>query len=336
MPSLSVGKLPHDMLRRQLAKIKIDDPRVLVASRVGEDCAVVETNGRCLVASTDPVTFTAERIGWYSVHVNANDVAAMGARPLYFLATVLLPQGADEALADAVFDDILDACKQVGATLVGGHIEVTAELPRTMMGGTMLGEVETDRLITKDGIRGGEDIILTKWAGLEGTAILAVEKRKKLSAQIPRDVLDRAAKLICEPGISVVRDALTACAAAGKGGIHAMHDPTEGGVATALYELAEAAGCGAVVDYDKIPVRDDTRRFCEILGLDPLGIISSGALLIASAPQATDGIIRAARTAGINAVRIGSITPQRGVRLLKNGKELPMPRYDSDELAKAL
>jgi len=324
------------MLRRQLAKIKIDDSRVLVASRIGEDCAVVKTNGRCLVASTDPVTFTAGRIGWYGVHVNANDVAAMGARPLYFLATVLLPEGADEGQADAVFDDILDACKQVGATLIGGHIEVTAELPRTMMAGTMLGEVDNDRLITKDGIGGGEDIILTKWAGLEGTAILAVEKRKELSAEVPADMLDRAAKLIYEPGISVVKDALTACEAAGKGGIHAMHDPTEGGVATAIHELADAAGCGAVVDYDKIPIRDDTRRFCEIFDLDPLGIISSGALLIASDPQATDAIIRAVQAAGINAVRIGSITAERDVRLLKDGKELPMPRYDRDEVSKVL
>jgi len=336
MTPLSVGKLPHELLRKQLAKIKVDDTRVLVASRVGEDCAVIKSGGRCLVTSTDPVTFTAERIGWYTVHVNANDVAAMGARPMYFLATVLLADAADEAEADEVFDDVLDACNEVGATLVGGHIEVTAELPRTIMAGTMLGEVESDRVITKDGIRGGEDIILTKCAGLEGTAILATEKREELSGQIGPEALDRAAKLIYDPGISVVKDALTACEAAGKGGIHGMHDPTEGGVATAIHELADAAGCGAVVDYDKIPIRDDTRLLCKVFGLDPLGIISSGALLIASESQATGNITRALLAAGIPAVKVGAIRPERGVGFLKDGHEFALPRYDSDELARVL
>lgn len=336
MTSLPVGKLPHDMLRRQLAKIKIDDPRILAGPKIGEDCTVIKMGDRCLVATTDPITFTAERIGWYGVHVNANDVAVMGARPMYFLATVLLAEGADEAEAGAVFDDVLDACKQVGATLCGGHIEITAGLTRTMFAGTMLGEVDADRLVTKEGIRGGEDIIFTKFAGLEGTAILASEKRKELGAEVPDDVLDRAAKLIYEPGISVVRDALSACDAAGKDGIHGMHDPTEGGVATALHELADAAGCGALVEYEKIPIRDDTRRFCEMLGLDPLGIISSGSLLIASDPDATGRIIEALHAAGIAAVRIGAITREGPVELLKDGEKLPMPRFDRDEVSRAL
>ncbi|NQT20809.1 MAG: hypothetical protein HQ592_13965, partial [Planctomycetes bacterium] len=268
--------------------------------------------------------------------VNANDVAVMGARPMYFLATVLLAEGADEAEADAIFDDVLDACRQVGAALCGGHIEITAGLGRTMLSGTMLGEVDSDRLITKAGIRGGEDIILTKCAGLEGTAILASEKRNELGAEIPPDILDRAAKLIYDPGISVVKEALAACDAAGKGAIHAMHDPTEGGVATALHELADAAECGALVEYDKIPFRDDTRRFCRILGLDPLGIISSGSLLIASAADATERIIGALQGAGIDAVRIGTITREGPVELLKAGKKLPMPRFDSDEVSRVL
>ena len=336
MSPIPPGKLPHDLLRKQLSKITIDDPRVIVGPRIGEDCTVIRSNGRCLVATSDPVTFTAERIGWYGVHVNANDVAVMGARPLHFFATVLLPEGADEAQIGEIFDDILDACKEVGAALCGGHIEITAGLPRTILAGTMLGEVESDRLITKEGLLGGEDIILTKWAGLEGTAILATEKRKELSAEIPRETIGRAAKLIYDPGISVVKDALAACDAAGKGGIHAMHDPTEGGVATALHELADAAGCGMLVEYAKIPIRDDTRRFCEILGLDPLGIISSGALLIASDPQVADAVISALRAASIDAVKIGKITTERGVKLLRNGKELPMPRYDSDELSRVL
>lgn len=289
--------------------------------------------GRFLVAASDPITFTAEEIGWYAVHVNANDVACMGARPRWFLATVLLPEGAEESRARAIFEEIGRACAQVGAGLVGGHTEVTPRLERPVVAGTMLGV--TDRWISSSGARPGDALLLTKGAGIEGTAILAGSLADELRPRVGEDVLERGRRFLDDPGLSVVPDARIVLAA---GRPRALHDPTEGGVAGGVYELCEASGTGARLDRGSIRVHDETRSICDALELDPLGLIGSGALLIAASESDERPIARALADEGITAERIGTVVEEsEGVTLREpDGSVVPLPRFDADEITRVL
>jgi hydrogenase expression/formation protein HypE len=174
---LPVGKLPIRTLERLLKRNKITDPRVIVGPGIGEDAAVIDTgNDRYLIAKTDPITFTADQIGWYAVHINANDIVTKGARPLWYLATLLLPEGlTTEGVAEKIFQDTMKACKNLGVSLIGGHTEVTGGLSRPIVVGQMLGEVEKKRLVRINGARPGDAIILTKGIAIEGTAVIARE-----------------------------------------------------------------------------------------------------------------------------------------------------------------
>ena len=249
---LPTGKLPPELLDELLARHSRPDPRVVLGPRTGEDAAIIDMGDRYLVAKTDPITFATDEIGWYAVNVNANDVACCGAAPKWFLATLLLPeQRTDSALVERVFGQIAQACAALDVTLCGGHTEITYGLDRPIVVGQMLGEVSPDAFLTTSGALPGDALILTKGIALEGTAIIASEKRAELAGTMDGEELDRCADLLHDPGISVVPDADCAIAA---GGVHALHDPTEGGLATSLWELARAAGVGVRIDEDALPV----------------------------------------------------------------------------------
>ncbi|MEE9241283.1 MAG: AIR synthase family protein [bacterium] len=327
-----VGKLPAGLLARLLAGLP-GHPRLAVGPRVGEDAAVIDMGDRYLVAKTDPITFVKERIGWYAVHVNANDIACMGAAPAWFLATLLLPENrTDEKMVEAIWSDIREACQNLDVILCGGHTEISSGLTRPIVCGQMLGEVEKNGLIRGDGAREGDVVLLTRAVPVEGTAILANIKRDMLVAALGGELVERASRYLDTPGLSVVGQAL---AGAGTGFVRAMHDPTEGGLATGIHELAGAAGLGARVDEDSIPLAEEGGAMCRELGLDPLGVITSGALLLAVAPEGEDVVRSALEGTGALGARIGRLTaPESGVMLLRNGEETPLPRYDSDEIGK--
>ncbi len=331
-PPLPLGKLPPDLLGRLLSGLE-GHPRLTVGPRVGEDAAVIGMGDRYLVAKSDPITFVEERIGWYAVHVNANDIACMGATPMWFLATLLLPEGrAGEEMIERIWNDIQGACRELSITFCGGHTEVTAGLARPIICGQMLGEVSREGLIRGDGAREGDAVLLTRGVPVEGTAILAGAKGEELVPILGRDLIERAAGYIDSPGISVVSAAL---AAAGTGLVHAMHDPTEGGLATGIHELAEAAGLGAGIDEEAIPLSVEGEAMCRSLGLDPLGVITSGALLLAVPPSGEADVREALADAGALGVRIGRLLQaEEGVTLLRKEGPAPLPRYDSDEIGK--
>ncbi len=334
--SYPLGKLPADHLSRLLERYAPTDPDVVVGPRVGEDAAVVAvTAGRYLVAKSDPITFATDEIGWYAVHVNANDVACCGAAPRWWMPTVLLPEGkASPELVDTIFDQFGEACAQVGAQLVGGHTEITYGLDRPIVVGTMLGEVDPGALVRTDGARPGDVLVLTKGIAVEGTAIIAREMGAELAGRVPGELLARCAQFLHEPGISVVRDAQVACRAAGRA-VHAMHDPTEGGVITGLHELAAASGCGLEIMAHRLPILPETRAVCQPFGLDPLGLIASGSLLAAVAPGAAEEVIAALREAGIAAAEIGRVLPVGAERVIIGGDERrPLPVFRRDELAR--
>ncbi len=317
------------MLARLLERIPAGDPRVVLGPRVGEDAAVLDFGDRYLVAKSDPITFTAERIGWYAVQVNANDLATLGARPRWFLLTLLLPNN-DAAMVEAIFADVLAACAELGVALCGGHTETTPGLDRPIAAGQMLGEVEKERLVRKQRIRPGDAVLLTRGVALEGTAILAREKAEQLAGRLDATVLGRARDLLFRPGISVVADALAAADAAP---VHGMHDPTEGGLLGGLYELAQVAGVGLSVERARIPVLPETAELCAALGLDPLRLIASGSLLIVVAEPDVDRVQRALVVRGTPIARIGRVTqPETGLRL----DGLPFDFPECDEITRAL
>jgi len=331
-----LGKLPAEHLARLLARHAPSDQRVVLGPGVGRDATVISFGDRYLVAKTDPITFASEEIGWYAVHVNANDIACMGATVRWFLATLLLPEArTDEALVNTIFDQITDACRELDVALVGGHTEITHGLDRPIVAGFMLGEVTPERLVRPDGARPGDALLITKGVAVEGTAIIAREKGGELTG-LDSALLERCQRFLYDPGISVVRDAAVATAA---GAVHAMHDPTEGGLATGLYELAAAAGVGLEVDEASIPVLPETQTLCARLGLDPLGLIGSGALLLAVAPADAAAILAALEKAGITATHIGRVVErERGILLLAGAGLRPCPRplphFERDEIAR--
>ena len=331
---LPTGKLPAGLLEGLLARHARPDPRVVLGPGTGEDAAIIDMGDRYLVAKTDPVTFATDEIGWYAVHVNANDVACCGATPKWFLATLLLPEGRTGAtLVERIFAQIAQACAALDVTLCGGHTEISYGLERPVVIGQMLGEVAPEAFLATRHARAGDALILTKGIAVEGTAIIASEKRAELADRMGAAELERCAAMLHDPGISVVPDAKCAVAA---GGVHALHDPTEGGVATGLWELARAAGVGLRVDEGALPVLEACRTLCRHFGLDPLGLIASGALLIAAAPEAAGRIVAELSAAGIAASRIGeAVAPSEGCTLRDPaGRVRPLPRFPRDEIAR--
>ncbi len=328
-----VGKLPAEFLGALLSRLPKTDPRVVVGPRVGEDAAVIDFGNTYLVAKTDPITFATDLIGWYAVNINANDIVCMGARPRWFLATVLLPEGIEPAAVEAVFNQLTGACAKIGVTLVGGHTEITYGLDRPIVVGCMLGEVSPDGLVTSAGARPGDAIVITKGIAIEGTAVLAREAADILCRRgVPKAVIERARNFLFDPGISVVREAVIAREAVP---VTSFHDPTEGGLATGLIEVALASGVGFEVEAEKVPVLPECRAICDALGLDPLGLLASGCLVITVSEGDAGRLLRALEAAGIPAFAIGRILPvEAGRRLIVGGQVEPWPRFDRDEVAR--
>jgi len=333
-PRFPVGKLPIRTLEDLLKRNKIKDPRVIVGPGIGEDAAVIDTGGpRYLIAKTDPITFTADQIGWYAVHINANDIATMGARPLWYLATLLLPEDlTTRELAEKIFQDTMKACKSIGVSLIGGHTEITSGLSRPIVVGQMLGEVEKHRLVRTNGARPGDAIILTKGLAIEGTAVIARERVDEMVQIFGEQTLTRCRNFMYDPGLSVIKEALIASEHAS---VHAMHDPTEGGLATALHEVAWAANVGLRIQADILPVFPETQAICNHYHLNPLGLIASGALLIILQANAAEEVLARIRSQGIAATLIGEVTDKsKGIKLLTADGVVDLPLYEQDELTK--
>jgi hydrogenase expression/formation protein HypE len=334
MSVLPIGKLPAPALQALLDRHAVKDPRVVVGPRVGEDAAVIDLGDRYLVATSDPITFASDDVGWYALQVNANDVAVRGARPRWFLATLLLPEGrTTDALVTRLFDQLAEACAELDVALVGGHTEVTHGLDRPIVAGTMLGEVAKDRLVTTGGARVGDAVVMTKGVPLEGAAIIARERESELLARgVPAAVIARARRLLRAPGLSVLPEAELAMELAE---VHAMHDPTEGGIAGALRELADAAGVGLRIDLERIIVLPEGRTLCAAFGLDPLGTIASGALLLTMSPADAATVIHALARESIDGHYIGQVVSrEKGVMLVDARGERPMPEFARDEISK--
>lgn len=325
---MDMGKLPKDLFVRLLTHTK-HNTSVIVGPGYGEDAAALLVSREVLVAASDPITFATDQIGWYAVTVNANDIAVTGAVPSYFLATILLPPGSTETEARDVFLQISDTCDHLGISLIGGHTEVTDAVNRIVVSGAMLGEINRADLITTSGAQIGDKVLLIGSIAIEGTALLAREASEELrKAGIDSRIIEHTAGFLKYPGICIVDYARNAVAC---NGVHSMHDPTEGGIASALHELALASNCGIVVERDKLPVLDECRIFCEALGLNPLGLIASGSLLLTCDSNTADRIINALHNMTVPVVQIGYVTASPEV-LFSDGSRIPA--FERDEIAR--
>ena len=331
--ALRTGKLPPELLRKLLRNTGAKDPRVLLGPRLGEDAAVVRLGNSLLILKTDPVTYASDMIGWYAVNVNANDIATRGAKPAWFQATVLLPIGSDAALAESIFKQISNAARKLGIAVTGGHTEVTPGIDHPIVVGDMHGVLDGFRPISCAGAKAGDALVLTKCAGIEGTALIAREKRAELTKVFKKSFVDRAANYLFDPGLSIVPEAQLAL----KYAVTAMHDPTEGGILMGAFELADASSKSIELEACKINVRPETERICAKYEIDPLGLLGSGALLATFKPFDAERFVRASRRLEIEAAIVGRIRPGKGKsRIIFPDGAKPLSFSERDELLKVL
>ncbi len=328
------GKLPPEALAELLAGFPQDD-RVRQGPGIGRDAAVVRLPDRSLVVASDPVSFSGEHLGWYAVHVNANDVACQGAEPRWFLATVLLPPGTDTESVAAIFEDLRRACAETGATLVGGHSEVSAAVSEPIVAGTMIGEAPRERTYLSDAAEPGDVLVQVGPVAIEGTALLAREIPERLrAAGLSAAEIDEAAALLFDPGISVLSMARAVWDAPD---VHTLHDPTEGGIATACWEVGQASGLGITLFLDAVLVHPLTRRVGEALELRWEGLLASGSLLVTVAEGGAEAALRYLHESGQGAAIIGTLGRQGEPAILQaRGETHPLPRFPRDEVARVL
>lgn len=329
---IPVGKVPGPMLARLLGLPRPTSERVLVGPGLGEDAAVVDMKAGPLVVTSDPITFKTPQPGHYAVHINANDVAAMGGRPLFFTLTMIMPPQTDYHRIEAIMAQAVEAGKSIKAVLVGGHSEVSAAVNTPVVSVTMFGELVGDRPLCSGDGQTGDAVIQVNPMAVEGTSILAEEYRDKLVRSLGSDVVDRAAGFLENPGLSVLAPATLA---AGNLAVHAMHDPTEGGLITGVREIAAASGKGLVLWPEKLLLAEETRQICQCLGYDPLGLISSGCLLFTLSRRDAAEAINLMAEAGFPASEIGYLDGdnERFVYESADGATRNLPDFSVDELA---
>jgi len=322
------GKLSPEALRRiVLGRLGTRRADVLVHAAFGEDSAAIEFGAEACVLSADPITAAGARAGWLGVHVACNDIAAMGAAPVGVLATVLVPDGSDESVIVELMGDMHDAATELDIEILGGHTEVTPGIDSPILSMTAVGRAPRNRIVRSSGARPGHAVVLAKWAGLEGTAILATDLAEQLRTSLPAETIASAAR--CIERVSVVAEGL----AAAELGATAMHDPTEGGVLGALWEMAEASGCGFELDIESVPLLPETLAVCGVFGVDPLRLISSGALLIACLDGAA--MVNGLAALSLPARVIGRMTDSERV-LIRNGRREAAGPVWRDELWRIL
>ncbi len=335
--ALPIGKIPNSVLDKLLKKYASAccNSRLIQGGAIGEDAAVIDLGcPMYIVAKTDPITFATDEIGFYAVNINANDLATRGASPKWFQATILLPEGkTTQELVEFIFKDIKQACDDVGAAIIGGHTEVTYGLDRPIVIGNMIGEVAKDKLVLTQGAKVGDALLLTKGVPIEGTAVIAREKAAELNSKgFDPILLAKAKNYLHSPGISVLKEALLLNE---KLEVHAMHDPTEGGITNGVAEMAAASGTGVVLDIASIPVLPEGKILCEQFHLNPLGTLASGALLIALPPTQVASAVEVLGVEGIAAAKIGEFTAEKGKLMTRRGKKLePLQYSEKDELTK--
>lgn len=325
---MTAGKLDAwDLLHRVFPYTGCKRPDVILRAAIGEDCAALDFGDWCCVFSSDPITGAVQDSGWLAVHVSCNDLASSGAEPMGVMLTVLMPEGTGAEDVQEIMKSADRAARELGLEIMGGHTEFTAGIQQPILCATAVGKVRKDNLISTAGAKPGDDLVLTKGAGIEGTAILATDYEDFFRGKVPGELLAKAQSLM--QSISVVPEGLLAADFK----VSAMHDVTEGGVLGAIYEMAEASGLGVEVYQEQIPILPETHALCEVLGIDPLKLVSSGAMLIATSrgPE----LVALLEQKGIPAAVIGKVVEKERKVLFNKDETKEIEKPDSDELWRA-
>ena len=332
--ALPPGKIPLDILKDVIFKnLGSKRKEVALGPAAGIDGAVINVGNKSLIVSMDPITGALERIGWEAVNINANDVSTFGVEPAFFLSCILLPENADRKIVEIISSQMDKAAKDLGMAIVGGHCEATPELVNPIVVGCAMGMTEKGNYITAAGAKPGDRIILTKSVGIEGTAILASDREERLRKKVDSTILKRAQQFFNQ--ISVAKEASIAFKT---GGVHAMHDPTEGGASGGIHEMADASALGFRIFEEKIPVAKETQEICRVFEIDPLYLIASGSMLISAERDSADRIVTKLNKNGISANIIGEFLQRPEKRVIKrmNGPEEELVRPACDHLWLAL
>lgn len=325
---MKIGKLPEPMLIRSVLKeLGHRRDEILVGPAVGQDCAVIEgQEGEVFVMSSDPITGTVKDIGSHSVYITANDLAASGAEPVGIMMTVLLTPDTKEEELKEIIRGVEKTCKELNMEVMGGHTEITDVVKQPLISLTGIGKMKKEKILTTASVKPGQDIVVTKWIGLEGTSIAAKEREDQLLEKFAPSFVQTAKEF--DRYLSVIPEAKIA----GEWGVSAMHDITEGGVFGALWEMGSGSGVGLDIDLKSIPIRQETVEVCEALGLNPYILMSSGSMMIAA--DDGHGLVRKLAQAGIPASVVGKATAGKD-RILRNGEDTRyLDKPQSDELYK--
>lgn len=325
-----VGKIPPQILEKMVlypvTHTKVQREDIVVRPKTGEDCSAMDPAGELCVFSTDPITGATKDVGYLAVHINCNDVFSAGAEPVGILMTVLLPAGSDEAMLENLMQGVLQASAELGIEVLGGHTEVTDAVVKPVVSATVIGKTKNRRMVCTGGAQVGQDVIMTKWAGLEGTAIIAKEQELALLQRLPKEMVEEAKDM--KGFLSVGVESRIAMAH----GATAMHDATEGGILGAVWEMAECSQKGVDIYLDGIPIRDVTIAVCKEAGIDPLRLISSGTMIISAFEG--EKLVDDLKKNGVEAAVIGKIT-EEGKYTVQDGERTVLEQPQSDELYRA-
>jgi len=326
---MEVGKIPNNILNKLiLENIKNKRSEILIRPAIGEDCTAIDLDGKICVLSTDPVTGAANNIGKLAVHISCNDVASSGAEPIGILITILAPPSAEISDFQLIMKQAAEVCDKLNVEILGGHTEITSAVNRFVLSSTVIGKTIKDKLVLTSGAQAGDDIIMTKWAGLEGTAIIAADMENELGKTVGTDIVKKAKGFINH--ISVVKEGMLA----GEFGVNSMHDITEGGVLGAVWEVLRSSGKGGIIYKDKIPVKEETSKICEHFNIDPFRLISSGSMLITCKKGAE--LIEILKKNNIEASIIGIVNEGNEIKLKDGDDFIKISQPGSDELYKVI
>ncbi len=326
---MKTGKLPNKLLKdiilNELTRTRSE---VILRPKIGEDCSVLDFGEYACVLSSDPITGTANEIGKLAVHVCCNDIAACGVEPIGLLVTILCPENATEQELRKITDQLNAAAASINVDILGGHTEVTNAVNRFVLNCTAVGRCLNGEYISTSGARAGDDLILTKHAGMEGAAIIAFEKENELINAFGADIVETAKSFMDD--ISVVKDGIISA----KFGVNSMHDVTEGGVLGAVWEMCEASKTGARIDVSKIPVSGPTKKICSYFDLNPLKLISSGCMLISTSDG--QGLVKQLTQNNIPATIIGKLVKEEERVMVLDDSIEPIEAPAEDELYKVV
>lgn len=328
---MRIGKLPNETLDKVIiSNINNKRKEVLIGAGIGEDNAIIDFGKDVCVLSTDPITGASKDLGKLAVHISCNDVAASGGEPIGVLLTIMAPVTANLDDIKQVMEDAGRAAEDANIQIIGGHTEVTDAVNRMVVSTTVVGKQRKDKVLRKENIQVGDKILISKYAGIEGTSILAKERLDRLEGELSKEEIDYAQNM--DKDLSVIREGW----AAGDVGVHYMHDITEGGVLGAVWEAGQAVGKGIVIDESLIPVEEVTRKICKILDLDPYRLISSGSMLIVACDNKVKEIKERLGELNIKVTVIGEVTEGKNILIKKNNREELVAPPASDELYKGL